>query len=459
METQGGLVNMDELLAKMAEILISCGNFKSVESSPHEIYPFATPLFVDAKLYEKMIEVQREVRECLDVLAKRARKDWGLARRLLGIKGPLEMGFLLMDHGYTSMIPIVRSDLALDKEGRIFLLEVNCGCPGGELDPAVVADAYFKASGNEPKGLFCDPRGESLEGILKSYEEFRQRRPEFPQRPRVGLVTSRAQKWFMVPECNGIAQYYRAMGLDVVVGEMEELDYVGGKILLRGNPLELIFRKFSTQSLKLRLTRPESFPDEAHGAVSLWRALEDSAVCMVNPLSSTFFQDKGLLAILREEFPKLENVIPETHILDEWFPQTNPSLYEEILRGESFVLKKRLSFSGRHVIMAPQEIQKRVPEILKEEPRKWVAQRKIDLAKGFFGALAKGRPVAGEFPFVVSLFGQSAYVRVGLGASVDEPINAHMGSATTFLIPKTEKEESPWHGILFPKRFTLSTRE
>ncbi len=434
MEGSAQVRKMESLLLEMAEILIRDGNFRSHGSSPEEIYSFSTPLFLEGALYTKMLQVHRDVKDSLDLLAREMRRKRNLCEELLALGTPLDMEFLLMDHGYKSLLPILRSDLALDSEGRVFLLEVNCGCPGGELDPAIVADAYFRASRQSPTGIFLDPRGESLETILGCYEEFREGRPHFPEKPRIALVTSKAQRWFMLPECRGIADYYRAMGSETSVGELGELDFRDGKLHLRGDPIDLLFRKFSTQSFKLRLLEPENFPEEAHGARSLWRALEGSALCMVNPLASTFFQDKGLLPLLRKEFPRLRDVIPETHILRGDLPQSDPSLYEEILRGGSFVLKRRMSFSGRHVIMAPQEVGRRLPQLIEEEPNRWIAQRRVDPAKGFFGVFSRGELKAGNFPFVVSLFGGSAFVRVGSGTSPHEPINAHMGSATTFLL-------------------------
>ncbi len=439
MEDSAQLREMESLLLQMADILIRDGNFRSQGSYPEEIYPFSTPLFLEPSLHRKLLQVHRETKDSLDLLAREMRNNPNLCKDFLGLRTPLEMGFLLMDHGYKSLLPIVRSDFALDSEERVFLLEVNCGCPGGELDPAIVADAYFRASRQSPMGNFLDPRGESLETILGCYREFREGRPHFPETPRVALVTSKAQRWFMLPECRGIADHYSAMGFETLVGEIGELDFRDGKLHLRGEPVDLVFRKFSTQSFKLRLLEPENFPEEAHGAKSLWRALEGSAVCMVNPLASTFFQDKGILALLIREFPQLRSVIPETHILGGDLPQLDPPLYEEILRGGAFVLKKRMSFSGRHVIMAPQEVERRLPQLIKEEPDRWIAQRRVDPAKAFFGVFSRGDLKAGNFPFVVSLFGRSAFVRVGHGTSPHEPINAHMGSATTFLLtPKGE---------------------
>jgi len=436
MEGSAQLREMESLLVEMAEILIRDGNFRSHGSSPEDIYSFSTPLFLEPALYRKMLQVHRETKDSLDLLAREMRRNPNLCEELLALQTPLEMEFLLMDHGYKSLLPILRSDLAMDSNGKVFLLEVNCGCPGGELDPAIVADAYFKASRQSPMGVFLDPRGESMETILGCYEEFRKGRPHFPEKPRVALVTSKAQRWFMLPECRGIADYYRAMGLETFVGEIGELDFRDRKLRLRGEPVDLLFRKFSTQSLKLRLLEPENFPEEAHGTRSLWRALEGPAVCMVNPLGSTFFQDKGLLALLRREFPQLRDVIPETHILGGDLPQSDPYLYDEILRGGSFVLKKRMSFSGRHVIMAPQEVERRLPQLIKDEPNRWIAQRRVDPAKGFFAVFSRGDIKAGNFPFVVSLFGGSAFVRVGFETSPHDPINAHKGSATTFFLTR-----------------------
>lgn len=428
--------DLQELVLNMKSLLVRKRNFRFLHSRPEEIYPFCTPLVLSQEAHRGLAELVELFSTALEEIGARLASNRTLARQWLGFSSCLEEEFFFLDHGYSKRLPVRRMDMAMDSQGRMALMEINCGCPGGELDPALVAEAYLQAENRpERQGLFLDPRDESLGILLECYEEFRKARAWMPSEPTIALLSSRAQAYFMLPECRGIASHYRAKGYRALVGTLEDLEADRDCLLLKGEPVHLVFRKFSTSSLRLRLEKKSHYtPSETLGASLLWEAACAGRVCLVNPLGSTMLQDKGLLELLWEAYPKLRAHLPRTFVLGPHLRNQEPELFQILLSGQRFVLKKRVSYGGRHVILDPGEIRNKIPQVIKEEPRRWVAQGRIRSSRRLFVAWDGTSVRTGAFPFVLSPFGRSAFVRVGLQARATAPINAHGGSATTFLM-------------------------
>ncbi|MEJ5376557.1 MAG: hypothetical protein WHX93_08260 [bacterium] len=427
---------LEALILRMRDLLVEEENFRFLNSPKPEIYSFCTPLILTREEHENMAKLVELFCQALEQVGDYLARKRSEARQWLQFSSQLEEEFFFLDHGFHERLPIRRLDMAMDPQGRMLLMEINCGCPGGELDPALVAAAYRKASYPQTgRGVFLDPRDESLESILRCYRQFKRKRPWMPCKPTIALLTSRAQAHFMLPECRGIAEHYRNRGYRVGVGTLEDLETQGEALLLKGEPVHLVFRKFSTQSLRLRLEEPSRFDlPEVLGAKLLWESVCAARVCLVNPLGSTFLQDKGILELIGRENPELREYLPETFILGHRIRAQEPDLFRSILRGHSFVLKKRASYGGKHVILDPDDIRRQVPRILKEEPGKWVAQRRVGFCRKEFVAWDGNMIRLGAFPFVLSPFGKSAFVRVGLDGRSWIPINAHAGSAESFLM-------------------------
>lgn len=426
----------EEIILGMRSLLVREKNFRFLDSPAQEIYPFCTPLVVSRKTHEKTTRLVESFSRALEQIGAHLAANRNLARQMLQFSSGLEEEFFFLDHGFGQRLPIRRLDMAMDSRWRSFLLEINCGCPGGELDPALVAKAYWKAANClERPGVFLDPRDESLDILLDCYKEFSKTRPWMPPKPTIALLSSRSQARFMLPECRGIAAHYRSRGYGALVGSLEDLEVDGSSLLLRGEPVHLVFRKFSTQSLRLRLEKQSSYNSrEVLGAKQLWEALCAQRICLVNPLGSTLLQDKGLLELIWQTQPHLRRHLPETFVWGPGLKEKEPDLFQCILTGESFVLKKRASYGGRHVILDPDAIKSEAVRLVQEEPDKWVAQKRVVPRREKFLAWDGTSVRRGRFPFVLSPFGRSAFVRVGLEAARASPINAHGGSATTFVM-------------------------
>ena len=220
-----------------------------------------------------------------------------------------------------------------------------------------------------------------------------------------------------------------------MVGQLGDLEASERTLLLRGETVHLVFRKFSTQSLRLRLERGSRYPGfESIGARALWETVSTGGVCLVNPLGSTLLQDKALMELMWKECPDLREQLPRTVLLEPRLRDQEPDLFQCILGGEDFVLKRRISYGGKQVILDPERIRLEAPRILREEPGRWVAQSRVRLSRREFAAWDGQGVRVGIFPFVLGPFGRSCFVRVGLHGQATSPVNAHAGSAATFLM-------------------------
>ena len=435
-------------LDHMRQTLIASGDFRFEKSPKEEIYAFATPLLLTQDQSEGLFHGTQRVVRALEETGSWLRSHPLEARERLRLFSDMEEEFFALDPGFSEHLPIHRLDFAFSPHSQPQLLEVNCGCPGGELDPALVAGAFLASplaqglnaalshTGHKELSVeFQDPRNDSLTTLMRIYQAFGRIRPEFPEQPTVALITTSAQAHFMLPECRGIARHYVESGYRTLIGDLLELEARGDQVRLRGEPIHLIFRKFSTQSFRRRMEDEDLFGREAcHRVREVWEALSQRRLCMVNPLGSTWLQDKGLLEHIRTKCPELCGIVCETHILGSDFPATNPAIWKAICKGQEFILKRRHSFGGRHVILHPESVKARAPQIIREEPGQWVAQRRAPIPTYPF-AIRDGHGIkVGAFPYTLSPFGRSCFVRVGKGG-LHDPVNAHgVGAATCALV-------------------------
>ena len=437
---------LDRGLAQMQKALVRSGNFRFLDSPKNEIYSFSTPLIITPAQHKAAVSWTQRIARALESLGHWMKNRPERVRDLMLFKSSLDELFFQLDPGYPQMLPIYRMDFALSPSiAAPQLLEVNCGCPGGELDPALVAEAFFESSLSEDyesvmkqsmssdivELKYFDSRDNSLACLLTAYKSFRETRRRFPESPTIALITAKAQARFMYPECRGIALHYQSRGYKTLVGDLADLNWDGKQVFLGDEPVHLIFRKFSTLGFRLCMEKPDRFGLELSRTVrNIWKALTRHHVCMVNPLGSTVLQDKGILEVLAKRYQEIRPAIPETFILTQDLPSKGSFLWDEISSGEMFILKRRRSFSGRHVVMDPEKIRTLAPVILKEEPGQWVAQRRVPLSNFPFAVLDESKRTLGQFKYVLSPFGRSYYVRMGTGDN-QHPVNAHAGGAST----------------------------
>lgn len=431
-------------ISSISKRLDECNHFRYLHMPKGTIYPYASPAFITEEGLEDLRKATQLVIDCYEDLAQRMKTDPSLMDKLLpGLDEMTRQGFL-QDHGYRKSMPIYRLDLAMTARG-IQMMEINTGCPGGELDSGLIGRYFleeemlrtFRASLNGGYQFsFYDPREDSLHRLLRCYAEFRtDSEGDFPENPTIALVTSTAQAYYLMPECRGIAQYYREGGYPTMVGDLFDLKRQRGKITLQGKQVHLIFRKFSSEAF-LRRMGPQKgnfTRDQREGVRGLYKAYLNREVCIVNPLFSTVMQDKGLLAHMREDYHQLRNLVPETYILSPDVLARKGALAGRIKEGGEFILKRRVSYGGKWVRLDPSDIRRSFDSLLHEEPNRWIAQRRVELPKGFFLYADNAGYEMGTCYYNINSFGESFFLRVSPGDR-NTPINASHGAAASALI-------------------------
>jgi glutathionylspermidine synthase len=431
-------------ISRVSKRLDECNNFRYLHMPKGTIYPYASPAFITEEGVEELRKGTQLIANCYEDLAGRMKANPSLMEKLLpGLDEVNKEGFL-KDHGYGKSLPIYRLDLAMTARG-FQMMEINTGCPGGELDGGLIGrffldDEMFRAFGTflggQSQFTFSDPREDSLTRLLDCYGEFRRTSNRgFPEKPTIALVTSTAQAYYLMPECRGIAHHYRKRGHPALVGDLFDLKREKGKITLGGKQVHLIFRKFSTESFLRRMDpqRGDFTTGQRKRVRDLFKAYLDREVCIVNPLFSTVMQDKGLLAHMRDDYPQLRDLIPETYILSPDVLARETTLADRIRKGEEFILKRRISYGGKWVKLDPSDVRRSFNSLLGEVPYQWIAQRRVGVPKGVFLYVDNARYEMGHYYYNINSFGESFFLRVSPGDR-NTPINASQGGAATSLI-------------------------
>ncbi|MCK5553134.1 MAG: hypothetical protein KAJ09_08325, partial [Deltaproteobacteria bacterium] len=98
-----------------------------------------------------------------------------------------------------------------------------------------------------------------------------------------------------------------------------------------------------------------------------------------------------------------------------------------------FILKRRISYGGKWVKLDPSDIRISFDSLLSKEPDRWIAQRRIEVPKGFFLYVDNARYEMGTYYYNINSFGESFFLRVSPGSRTT-PINASHGAGASALI-------------------------
>jgi len=151
------------------------------------------------------------------------------------------------------------------------------------------------------------------------------------------------------------AEYFRAHGLDVVIGDPSEAELRNGAFLLGGAPVDLIYKRVLLAELVAR-------GGCDHPVI---RAVRSGAVCMVNPFRCKILHKKASLGVLSDERnAKLFSVV-ERRAIDAHVPWTRTVAEQKTLHGgrkvdlvpfilahrDRLVLKPNDEYGGKGIVL------------------------------------------------------------------------------------------------------------
>ncbi|HEX5635264.1 MAG TPA: hypothetical protein VFX50_18600, partial [Gemmatimonadales bacterium] len=259
------------------------------------------------------------------------------------------------DPGIANPSPTSRLDTFLGEEpGEFLLTEFNAETPAGAGYNDALADAFrdipvMRAFARKAEVFPLLTRHGVLQVLLAAWEEFSGTR----SRPRTAIID-----WDDVPtqaEFRLFERFFNQRGLPCTIGTPQECEYTGGRLLLRGEPVELVYKRVLIHELVQRggLDHP------------IVRAVKDRAVCLVYGFRSKILHKKASLAVLSDErnahlFDAHERAVihahvPWTRVVEERHTEHGghaidlvPFLHE---RREELVLKPNDDYGGAGIVL------------------------------------------------------------------------------------------------------------
>jgi hypothetical protein len=268
--------------------------------------------------HEEYAELQRRIMPLLRAFRRihdRAIQD-PVFRRQFGLVD-WEETLLAADPGYSRPTPTSRLDFfAVPGSKSSGLTEYNAETPAGAAYGDTLSDVFLDmpamrefARTHEVTPL---PARHGVTGaLLDAWYEFSGSRG----RPRIAILD-----WDDVPtrtEFELFEAHFRSIGLECVIDDPRNVEYTGGKLIVKGAPADLIYKRVLISELV----------EQCGLESAVVRAVCDRAVCMVDGFRCKILHKKASLAVLSDEvnagmFPRDErlaiaNCIPWTRVVSE----------------------------------------------------------------------------------------------------------------------------------------------
>jgi hypothetical protein len=266
-----------------------------------------------------------------------------------------EETLLAADPGYSRPTPTSRLDFfAVPGSGSLGLTEYNAETPAGAAYSDTLSDVFMDlpAMREFTRTHEVTPvpaRHGVVGGLLEAWREFH----GSYARPRIAILD-----WSDVPtitEFELFQSHFRSMGLECVIDDPHNVDYTGGKLVVQGSPVDLIYKRVLISELieQCGLESP------------LVRAVRDRAVCMVDGFRCKVLHKKASLAVLSDEinapmFPTDERLtiagcIPWTRVVAErtttWRGAAVDLVRLILDRREWLVLKPNDDYGGKGITL------------------------------------------------------------------------------------------------------------
>lgn len=228
-----------------------------------------------------------------------------------------------------------------------------------------------------------------LHVLLDAYRRFSGRSGA----PRVAIVD-----WKDVPTYSEFvltADYMRRQGIDCIIADPREAEYTGGVLRISGMPVDLIYKRVLIHELIERCGID-------HAIV---RAVQERAVCMVNPFRCKLLHKKLSLAVLSDEINQYLFTAAEQEAIAAHIPWTRrvqerrtryqgedidlvPYINE---RRERFVLKPNDDYGGRGIVLGWEVSAERWQEAIRNalnEP--FVVQERVEIPTAQYPVVIDG---------------------------------------------------------------------
>ena len=379
---QQALVDGKNFLSHLLDAKISYGG--------RQLCPFLRPKFISYEQRQRITDVCHVLRGAI-VKAKNALlADEELFRMMALTEGEKQLASI--EPGYRSIGVSTRLDSFLYKDELKFV-ELNAECPAGVAFSDAMQDEFgsyaplhslrdkYRISGFDTRAIL-------LGHLLETYREWGGRNI-----PNIAVID-----WREVSTRNEFelsADFFNRRGVPTIVCDPRDVEFVGGKLVVKGKVIDLVYRRVLTNDV---LDRPE----ECKALVEAYRA---HAVCVVNSFRAKILHKKMLFAVLHEprvfsryspeERQVVRNHIPWTcHVAEghvEGPDGARIDLTQWISKNrEDLVLKPNDEYGGKGVVVGHTVDQATWEEALKTSlSQSSVVQVKVNLPTEVFPAIGR----------------------------------------------------------------------
>ncbi len=329
-----------------------------VMSGGKAIPTFLKPIFFQEEQIQQIKEITNITMDCLEKVSNLFFESKQYEHFFDLENGEEELARI--DPGYPRRIQHARLDAFINKDSIQFC-EFNCDTPGGPGYSDIQTDLLLDTEAMRKLGRnFTLKPDKFMPGVLDSltscYEHFKG--GPVSSLPPFGIITI----FDIDPtteELSLMAKWFAEQGCEPIVAEPEECSYENGIFSVKGVPVDLVYRRGTTQWW---ISDTEKYR-------SMWNAYKDGKICLVNPLNSKLAGKKSLMAVLQSEemAPRLteeERAIIKKHIPWTRIVKSGETDYRgEKVDMEGFILENRENlvlkpiglYGGKGVVVGREE--------------------------------------------------------------------------------------------------------
>jgi uncharacterized circularly permuted ATP-grasp superfamily protein len=306
-----------------------------------------------------------------------------------------EEKLVLEDPGFPWPSPVSRLDAFFASDDGLRFTEYNAETPAGPSFNDVLTEVFYALPAMREFVRRWDvrplpARHNILHALLAAYGAWSGTRAL----PRIAVLD-----WLDVPtrrEFTLFQEYAERQGVHCIVADPRDAELRGGKLILDGTPVDLIYKRVLISELIERCGLE-------HAVV---RAVRERAVCMVNPFACKILHKKASLAVLSDErnaalyTPQERDVIaaniPWTRVVEErrtthrGAPVDLVSFIAE--HKDQFVLKPNDEYGGKGIVLGWEADDAAWADSLRTALREpYIVQERVSLPSEPYPSVVDGR--------------------------------------------------------------------
>jgi uncharacterized circularly permuted ATP-grasp superfamily protein len=306
-----------------------------------------------------------------------------------------EEKLVLEDPGFPWPSPVSRLDAFFAGDDGLRFTEYNAETPAGPSFNDVLTEVFYALPAMREFVRRWDvrplpARHNILHALLSAYETWSGTRAS----PRIAVLD-----WLDVPtrrEFTLFQEYAERQGVRCVVADPRDAELHGGKLILDGAPVDLIYKRVLISELIDRC-------GVEHAVV---RAVRERAVCMVNPFACKILHKKASLAVLSDErnaglyAPRERDVIaahiPWTRVVEERRTTRGGASVDLVSfiaeNKDQLVLKPNDEYGGKGIVLGWEADDSGWAEALRTALREpYIVQERVSLPSEPYPSVVDGR--------------------------------------------------------------------